>query len=189
LSQNISNFNVDVHIYFGIILNSRIEDNPFLWWTLDDIDSRILQALQTNGRQKHNELARYLNLAQSTVAERVKRMESQGIIKGYRAVLDATRLGLSVRAFISIRLGRHEKEIIHAFEEQIRSIPHVQACYHLTGRYDYLLHVLVADLDGLGRLVKDVIAELPGLVTSETFVIFSEIKADEGLPIGAAEPE
>jgi Lrp/AsnC family transcriptional regulator, leucine-responsive regulatory protein len=156
---------------------------------MDNIDIQIIEALQANGRLKHNELAHNLNLAQSTVAERVKRMESQRIIKGYRAVIDAAQMGLSVRAFISIRLGRHEKEIIHRFEEQIRGISHVQACYHLTGRYDYLLHVLVADLDGLGRLVKDVIAELPGLVTSETFVIFSEIKTDEGLPIGAAEPE
>jgi Lrp/AsnC family transcriptional regulator, leucine-responsive regulatory protein len=147
---------------------------------MDEIDIQILEALQANGRLKHNELARNLNLAQSTVAERVKRMESQRIIKGYRAVIDAAQMGLR---------GRHEKEIIHRFEEQIRGISHVQACYHLTGRYDYLLHVLVADLDGLGRLVKDVIAELPGLVTSETFVIFSEIKTDEGLPFRAAEPE
>ncbi len=155
---------------------------------MDEIDLRIIGALQANGRQKHNELARQLNLAQSTVAERVRRMEIQGVIKGYRAVIDPVQLGLNIRAFISIRLGRHEKEIIHAFEEQIRGIAQVQACYHVTGRYDYLLHVAVPDLDGLGRLVKDVIAELPGLVTSETFVIFSEIKADEGLPIETASP-
>jgi Lrp/AsnC family leucine-responsive transcriptional regulator len=110
-------------------------------------------------------------------------METQGIIKGYRAIIDPTHLGLNIRAFISIRLGQHEKEIIHQFEEQIRGIPQIQACYHLTGRYDYLLHVVTANLDGLGHLVKNVIAELPGLVTSETFVIFSEIKADGGMPL------
>jgi Lrp/AsnC family leucine-responsive transcriptional regulator len=153
---------------------------------MDNIDLSILKALQENGRQKHNELARQLNIAQSTVSERVRRMENQGMIKGYRAILDPARLGLSVRAFISIRLGRHEKETIKAFEAQIRNIPHIQACYHLTGRFDYLLYAVAADLDALGRLVKDVIAELPGLVTSETFVIFSEVKADEGLPISGA---
>ena len=153
---------------------------------MDDIDISILKALQRNGRQKHNELARNLNLAQSTISERVRRMENQGLIKGYRAVIDAGQLGLDVKAFISIRLAQHEKAVIHRFEEKIRDIANVQACYHLTGRYDYLLHVVAKDLDELGRLVKNVIAELPGYVTSETFVIFSEIKSDTGLPI---EPE
>jgi Lrp/AsnC family leucine-responsive transcriptional regulator len=153
---------------------------------MDEIDTSILRALQRNGRQKHNELARRLNIAQSTVSERVRRMESQGLIKGYRAIIDTVQLGLNVRAFISIRLGRHEKETIQRFEEQIRKIPHVQACYHLTGRYDYLLHVVTANLDELGDLVKNVIAELPGYVTSETFVIFSDVKSDNGLPIEEA---
>jgi len=150
---------------------------------MDETDIRILKALQDNGRQKHNELARQLKIAQSTVFERIRRMESQGVIKGYRAILDATRLGLNVRAFISIRLGRHEKTTIQSFEEQIRQIPQIQGAYHLTGRYDYLLHVAAADLDALGRLVKSVIAELPGYVTSETFVIVSDVQSDQGLPI------
>jgi len=153
---------------------------------MDAIDLSILKSLQANGRQKHNELARHLNIAQSTVSERVKRMESLGLIKGYRAVIDTDRLGFAIKAFISIRLGRHEKETILAFEDRIRDITQVQACYHLTGRYDYLLHVVAADLDELGRLVKNVIAELPGYLTSETFVIFSEIKSDGGLPIDTA---
>ena len=153
---------------------------------MDGIDTSILKALQNNGRQKHNELSRRLNIAQSTVSERVRRMESQGLIKGYRAIIDTAQLGLNVRAFVSIRLGRHEKETICKFEEQIRGISQVQACYHLTGRYDYLLHVVVTDLDELGQLVKNVIAELPGYVTSETFVIFSDVKSDEGLPIEEA---
>ena len=110
-------------------------------------------------------------------------MESQGVIKGYRAIVDTDQLGLAIKAFISIRLGRHEKDTIRKFEDRIRKIHHVQACYHLTGRYDYLLHVVTADLTELGGLVKNVIAELPGYVTSETFVIFSEIKSEGGLPI------
>lgn len=153
---------------------------------MDDIDVSILKSLQGNGRQKHNELARRLKIAQSTVSERVKRMESQGVIKGYRAIIDTDRLGLAIKAFISIRLGRHEKDTILKFEGRIRKIPQVQACFHITGRYDYLLHVVAADLDELGRLVKNEIAELPGYVTSETFVIFSEIKSNGDLPIAAA---
>jgi Lrp/AsnC family leucine-responsive transcriptional regulator len=153
---------------------------------MDDTDLSILEAMQADGRKKHNELSRQLKIAQSTVAERIKRMEKQGLIKGYRAILDPVKLGYHVSAFISISLGRHQKETIHAFEEQIRKVPHIQACYHLTGRYDYLLHVVAADLDGLGQLVKNVIAELPGHVTSETFVVFGEVKSNQGLPIQTA---
>ncbi|MCP4748564.1 MAG: Lrp/AsnC family transcriptional regulator [Desulfobacteraceae bacterium] len=150
---------------------------------MDHTDLAILKALQINGRQKHNELARRLKIAQSTVSERVRRMESNGTIKGYKAIIGTGQLGLTVKAFISIRLGRHEKETIQMFEEQIRQIPYVQACYHLTGRYDYMLHVLAADLNELGNLVKNVISELPGFLTSETFVIFSEIKSEASIPI------
>ena len=153
---------------------------------MDAIDLNILKSLQSNGRQRHNELAQQLKIAQSTVSERIKRMESQGLIKGYRALIDTDQLGFAVKAFISIRLVRHEKETIRSFEAQIGKISQVRAGYHLTGRYDYLLYVVAADLDELGGLVKNVIAELPGYLTSETFVIFSEIKNDSGLPIDIA---
>ncbi len=150
---------------------------------MDEIDRSILKALQKNGRQKHNELARRLKIAQSTVSERVRRMENQGLIKGYQAIIDPPKLGYTVSAFISISLGRHEKKTIQSFEEELRAIPQIRACYHITGRYDYLLHVVAADLDGLGQLVKNVIAELPGHVNSETFVVFGNVKSDEGLPV------
>ncbi len=152
---------------------------------MDDMDIRILKALQKDGRKKHNELARELKVAQSTVMERVRRMEKQGVIRGYRAMVDTRQLGMNVKAFISVRMNRHKAPSIRQFEEGLGRIPSVQACYHLTGRYDYLLHVVVCDLDALGKLVKTELAELPGFGTSETFVIFSEIKPDEGYLVGS----
>ena len=82
-----------------------------------------------------------------------------------------------MQAMIAITLNRHESEIIRQFEEGIREIPNVRACYHLTGRFDYMLYVGAEDIHELGRLVKTKIAELPGFGMSETFVIFSEIKS------------
>lgn len=115
--------------------------------------------------------------------ERIRRLEEKGVIRGYQAIIDPKRLGLGIQAFISVTLNRHEAECIRRFEEGVREIALVRACYHLTGRFDYLLHVAVGDLEQLGTLVKTRIAALPGFGTSETFVIFSEIKTDEGWPI------
>jgi len=83
-----------------------------------------------------------------------------------------------------VTMQRHEAETIREFEEGVRKLHGVRACYHLTGRFDYLLHVAVKDLEDLGKLVKTEIAALDGYGKSETFVIFSEIKPDEGVPIG-----
>jgi Lrp/AsnC family leucine-responsive transcriptional regulator len=139
--------------------------------------------MQANARVKQVELARNLDVAQSTVLERVRRLEEQGYIKGYKATIDPEKLNLSVQAFVSVTLKRHGVEIIRKFEDGIRAMSFVRTCYHLTGRFDYLLHVAVRDLEQLGVLVKTQIASLPGFGKSETFVIFSEIKADIGWPI------
>jgi len=150
---------------------------------MDLLDLKILKALQTSGRKKNAELARELGVAPSTMMERIRRLEESGVLQGYRASIDPKKMGLNIQAFISVTLSRHETEVIRQFEEGIRKTPHIRACYHLTGRFDYLLHVFVADLDQLGRLVKNRIAALPGFGKSETFLVFSEIKSDNGLPV------
>ncbi len=154
---------------------------------MDNLDIKILKALQDSGRKKNTDLARDLGVAPSTMLERVRRLEEQGMLKGYRAIIDPEKLGLSVQAFISVILDRHETDCIRNFEEGIRRISCVKACYHLTGRFDYLLHVVVRDLNQLGELVKTRIASLPGFGKSETFLVFSEIKADQGWPIEVRE--
>ena len=151
--------------------------------TIDTLDTNILKGLQTNGRTKVTELSRELGVAQSTLMERVRKLEEQGIIEGYRALINPEKMGLTVQAMIALTLNRHESEVIRRFEDGIRHIPDIRVCYHLTGRFDYLLHVAAKDINELGKLVKTKIAELPGFGMSETFVIFSEIKSDRGWPI------
>ena len=150
---------------------------------IDHLDAYIIREMQANARVKQVELARNLGVAQSTVLERVRRLEEQGVIQGYKAIIDPEKLDLSVQAFVSVTLKRHGAEIIRKFEDGIRAMAFVRTCYHLTGRFDYLLHVAVRDLEELGAMVKTQIASLPGFGKSETFVIFSEIKADNGWPI------
>ena len=150
---------------------------------MDQLDRKILSALQVGGRRRNADLAREFGVAPSTMLERIRRLEEKGHLKGYRALVDPKSLGLNVQALISITLGQHSSETIRPFEKGIRNIPHVRVCYHVSGRFDYLVHVAALDLDHLGRLVKEEIAALPGVGKSETFLVFSEVKEDQGWPV------
>ena len=156
---------------------------------MDDLDIRILQELQTNGRKKNVELASELGVAPSTVLERVRRLEENGHIQGYRAVVDPSSVGLDIQAIVAVTLDHHQVESIKSFEEGIRRISHVRVCYHSAGRFDYLLHVAARDLEQLGELIKDWIASIPGIGKVETFLLYSEVIEDRGWPINQETPE
>lgn len=149
---------------------------------MDRLDRKILKALQADGRRKNADLARGLGVAASTVLERVRRLEEGGHLRGFRAIVNPHSLGLNVQALISVTLGRHSAETIRPFEQGVLEIPHVRACYHVSGRFDYILHVAAQDLEHLGLLVKKRIAAIPGVDKSESFLVFSEIKSDVGWP-------
>jgi len=146
---------------------------------MDDLDRKILVALQKNGRVSNSELAREFSVAPSTMLERIRHLEKSGILRGYRAIIDPAAFGLTVQGFVSVVLDRHDREYIRKFEEGVQKIPHLKACYHITGRFDYLLHVAVRDLNHLGKLVKEWISSIPGVGKVETFLVFSEVKSDE----------
>lgn len=156
---------------------------------MDKIDQYTLKALQKDGRKKNSDLARETGLAPSTMLDRVKKLEEKGILKGYRAVIDPEKLGLNVQGFVCISLDRHNVKDIRNLEKEIKQIPNVRACYHIAGRFDYLLHVVAHSLNGLGDVIKDKLATIPGMGKIETFLVYSEIKPDGGWPIDAAENE
>ncbi len=149
---------------------------------MDKIDRKILAALQSDARRKNADLARDIGLAPSSMLERVRRLEERGLFKSFRAVLDPEKLGLTVQAMISVTLSQHSTGTIRPFEEAVRTIPYVLACYHVAGRFDYFLHIVAEDLNHLGILVKDHIAGIKGVGKTETFLVFSEIKSDQGYP-------
>jgi Lrp/AsnC family leucine-responsive transcriptional regulator len=150
---------------------------------MDDLDRRIVAALQANGRKSNAELARELGVAASTMLERLRRLEERHIIDGYRATVDPVALGLTVQGFICVTLDRHDVGYIQQFEQEIVGIPAVRACYHTTGRFDYMLHVAARDLTHLGELVKEQIAGITGIGKAETFLVLSEVKPDSGWPV------
>ncbi len=122
-------------------------------------------------------------MAPSSMLERVRRLEERGYFKGFRAILNPQKLGYSVQALVSVSLAAYRTKTIRPFEEGVRQIPYVRVCYHVSGRFDYILMVVAKDVDHLGTLVKEQIASLPGVDRTETFIVFSEIKSDEGYPI------
>ena len=93
----------------------------------------------------------------------------------------------TVQAMVSVSLGQHSTKTIRPFEKAVESIPNILVCYHVTGRFDYILHVVAKNLSQLGILVKERIASMPGVGKTETFLVFSEIKNDHGYPLDEAD--
>lgn len=150
---------------------------------MDATDLKILAALQTNARTSNAELARAIDLAPSTTLERVRRLEERGMIRGYQARLDPTALGLGIQALVMVNLAHHQVVSIEDFEARVRAIPQVLACHHLTGRYDYLLHVVAPDIDRLRELVTRTLAAIRGVDKQETFLVLATVKDDRGYPV------
>ena len=150
---------------------------------MDAIDRQIIAALQQNGRTTNAELARLSNLAASSTLERVRRLEERGVIRGYRALLEPQALGLHVQALVLINLDRHQAGPIGEFEDRIRAVPGVKACYHITGRYDYMLHLIARDIDHLRELVTHTIGSVRGVEKQETFLVLSMPREDVGCPL------
>jgi Lrp/AsnC family leucine-responsive transcriptional regulator len=150
---------------------------------MDRLNRKIIQALQANGRKTNSDLAREFGVAPSTMLERIRQLEERGVVLGYRAIIDPQALGFNIQGFVSVTLDRHNVNDIRLFEKGIQKIPNVRACYHVTGRFDYLVHVATRDLEHLGQIIKEKIASINGIGKVETFLVLSEVKGDGGWPI------
>jgi Lrp/AsnC family leucine-responsive transcriptional regulator len=150
---------------------------------VDQLDREVLLALQEDGRMSNLALARKLGLSPSAMLGRVRRLEKSGAIRGYRAVIDPSVLGITVRAIVVARLREHSEESIREFEKGIQEVPGVRACYHVTGQFDMVVELAVRDLDHLGQLIRVDIARIPGVMNLETMLVLAESVSDEGWPI------
>ncbi len=150
---------------------------------MDDLDHKILRALQKDARRKNADLAKDLGVAPSTMLERVRRLKERGYFDGYRAIINPEKLGYTIQALISVSLSEHSTETIRPFENAVKKIPNILTCYHVTGRFDYIVHVVAKNLQHLGLIVKEKIAFIPGVGKTETFIVFSEIKKENGYPL------
>lgn len=152
--------------------------------TLDDIDRRLLAALQENGRLTATELAERVGLTVSPCLRRLRLLEDAGVIRGYAALIDQKKVGLPVSVFVSIKLDRQSEEAMRAFEDAIRSAPEVLECYLMTGPRDYLLRVVASDLGDYERFVKVRLTRIAGIANIESSFALGQVKHTGALPIG-----
>jgi len=149
----------------------------------DKIDRTILMAVQTDGRMTNASLAEAVGLSETPCARRLKRLETEGVIEGYRAVLAKRALGIGVTAFALVRFGVHDRRLADEFERQIQALPRIVSCHNISGSADYLLHVVARDLEDYGAFVRDVLRALPGVTSVESVLSLREVKRNAGLPL------
>ena len=147
---------------------------------MDSIEKTIISTLQKNGRTTNLELARLARIAPSSMLDRVRLLEERGVIKGYKAVLDPTALGYSVQAIVLITLEHSQLNMIDETEQRLKSIPEVKTCFQLAGVYDFLVHVVVRDIEHLVHLVKYKLYKVGFIKSHEAFLILSPPQEDKG---------
>jgi Lrp/AsnC family transcriptional regulator, leucine-responsive regulatory protein len=151
---------------------------------LDRTDKRILRELQVNGRMSNQELADQVGLSPSPCLRRVKQLEDEGIIEGYAALVNASKLGLKMMALIQIRMDRHTPERFEEFELTIKDYPQVLECILITGQTaDYQVKVIVRDMEEYQDFLLKKITPLPGVSDVHSSFILRQVMHTTALPI------
>lgn len=150
---------------------------------LDRIDLLLLATLQNEGRLPNAELAERVHLSASACLRRVQRLERDGVIAGYRAQVDPERLGLGLQAFVRVQLTRHDAASVATFAERVNGWDEVVACHALTGDMDYLLHVVVRDLEHFSRLLLDRLLSDDSVADVNSSFVLRTVKAFGGMPL------
>lgn len=143
---------------------------------LDRIDRNILRELQKNARLSYVELAEKVGLSTSPCLERVKRLENDGWIESYNAKLSATKLKSSLLVFVEISLNYNSGDVFNEFRQSVTRWPEIQECHLVSGDFDYLLKIRIADMASYRDLLGQIVLELPGVRDSRTLVAMETVK-------------
>ena len=150
---------------------------------LDKIDRNIIRLLQQNARMPHTELARKVGLSTTPCKERVRRLERDGVIQRYQAVLNPAALDRGLVVFVQIRLNRTSQDIFEEFTERAVDLPEIQECYLVSGTFDYLLKARVADMNAYRTLLGETLLTLPGVLESTSYVVMEQVSESLMLPV------
>ena len=145
---------------------------------LDQLDFKILREISDNARITITDLAEKVGLSKTPCNARLKRLEKQGYILGYRALINPAKLGLSHIAFVEVKLSDTRAEALSGFNEAVRKLPEVEQCHMIAGGYDYLLKVRTKDIDSYRVVMGEKLSALPHVAQTSTFVSMEAVKED-----------
>jgi Lrp/AsnC family transcriptional regulator, leucine-responsive regulatory protein len=150
---------------------------------LDSLDRQLLTYLQNDARVPTAELARRLELSGPGLQKRLRKLESQGVIRGYATVINREAVGLDLLCFIHVTLAHHRPNSVRQFPERIKAMPEVLECHFLTGEFDYLLKVVVANHDHLQKFLFGKLMKAGGVDRTRTSIVVKEVKTSTALPL------
>lgn len=145
---------------------------------LDDIDRAILDLLEANGKMGNKELANEIGLTITPTYERVRRLERDGIIKGYRAIIDQKRIGKELHVHCHISLKNHSTDSIKEFEARIVELDEVVACYNIAGDYDYTLEVKIIDMDAYHNFIRNTLTSINNIGNIQSAFVMKTMKGE-----------
>jgi Lrp/AsnC family leucine-responsive transcriptional regulator len=145
--------------------------------SLDRIDRLILKRLQSDGRKSVSVLAREVHLTTSPCLDRVRRLEAEGYIQGYAALLNPHQLGARLLAFVEVRMDRTTPESLEKFRVSLGALEEVIECYMVAAGFDYLIKVSVPDMEAYRKFLGERLAKLPGIAHTHTYVAVEEVKS------------
>lgn len=150
---------------------------------MDSIDCAILNLLQKNSKITNKELSERLNLTTTPIFERIKKLEREGIIKSYRAVIDRKKAGLQLMVFCNVTLNLHQTDYLKKFEKDIQQFPEVVECYHVAGIFDYLLKIYTTDMDQYQDFLSNKLASIENISKVQSSFVMTEVKDFSMIPI------
>ncbi|WP_196885189.1 Lrp/AsnC family transcriptional regulator [Aureivirga sp. CE67] len=145
---------------------------------MDAIDKKILMLLQENAKLNSKEIANKIGLSTTPTYERIKRLEKNGFIKKYIAIVDKKLIGKKLEVFCQVSLQQHSKRFLEVFEREIRKISYVMECYHIAGNYDYLLKLIVSDMEEYQQFIMIHLASIENISNVQSSFVLTEIKND-----------
>lgn len=145
---------------------------------LDETDLRILQLLQQNAHLTNKEIAQSIGKTVTPVFERIKRLEKEGYIQQYIAVLNHKKIGCSLVAFAHVQLRKHDLDTIASFEDTVVPFPEIRECYRMAGEYDYLINIVVRDMDEFNDFVIKKLSLVFDICSVQTYFVLDEMKKD-----------
>ena len=142
---------------------------------MDDYDRKILSVLSVEGRISMTALGERVGLSKTPVTARVKRLEEEGVITGYRATLSASKLGVEHIAFLEVKLSDTREKALDAFNQAVRAIPEVEACHMIAGGFDYLIKVRTSDIFAYRQVLGEQLSRLPNVASTSTYISLQSV--------------